>query len=255
MIRGLYSSAAGMDVQQARMESVSNNLANASTPGYKKEAVRIRSFPEMLIVRQGGPQSRKDLITTSSVDRIGSVENGAMIADVSVDHAPGMVQETGKKTDIMIKGPGFFSVSAPVPDDPQRVCYTRNGAFTIDSGGYLATPGGHRVLGDSGEIMVGGGEFTVASDGSVESEGTVLDRLRLVEFDALNGLRREGDGLFADTLGAAGEAVSSSVCQGFLEKSNVNVVDEMVDLISTVRAYEANQKLIQSHDELLAKAA
>ena len=253
MIRGLYSSAAGMDVQQAKVESVSNNLANTTTPGYKKEVVQVKSFPEALLVQKGGPEIKKELL--SKTKTVGAMGNGALISEVFVNYDPGIVQETGSPTDIMIKGPGFFAVSAPSREDPVRVCFTRNGEFKVDSEGYLVNSSGYRVLGEAGEIMVGGSEFTISPDGSIESDGTVLDRLRLAEFDDLGGLRKEADGIFIDVRGEARPASSTTVRQGYLEKSNVNVVDEMAALIGTVRTYEANQRLIQSHDELLAKAA
>lgn len=253
MIRGLYSSTAGMDVQQARVESISNNLANAATPGYKKETVRTGSFPELLLVQHGGPDSKKEPVSRPKT--IGAINNGALVADVSVNYDQGLIQETGNFSDILIKGPGFFAVSAPSPEDPARVCYTRNGAFKVDPEGYLVTSSGYRVLGEAGEIQSGSEEFNISPDGTIESKGNVLDRLRLVEFDDLAGLRKEADGIFVDLQSEARPAAVTAVSQGYLEKSNVNVVDEMADLIATARTYEVNQKLIQAHDELLAKAA
>ncbi|MCL6635398.1 MAG: flagellar basal-body rod protein FlgF, partial [Peptococcaceae bacterium] len=252
---GLYTSGAGMDVQQARVESVSSNLANAATPGYKKEDVQVRSFPEMLLIQQGGPRRRGMPPLPVFPQRIGAMGTGALVAGTTVDYAPGTVQETGNSTDIMIKGPGFFAVNVPAEGDPERVCYTRNGAFKVDREGYLVTGEGYRVLGEAGAVQVGGEDFKVAPDGTVEAGGIQVDRLRLVEFDDPAALRKEAGGLFADPLGAARPAAATTVSQGFLEGSNVNVVDEMVDLVAVMRAYEANQRLVQAHDELLAKAA
>jgi flagellar basal-body rod protein FlgF len=252
MIRGLYCAAAGMDIQQAKVDSISNNLANASTPGFKKENIQIKSFPEVLLGQQGGQQRWGQLTRLPRV--IGTAEFGVQVASVSIDYTPGPVQETGKTTDVVIKGPGFFAVNAPVAGDPGRVCYTRNGAFRVDSEGYL-TAGGYRVLGEKGPIMVGDTGFKIARDGTVESGGEVLDRLQLVEFADANVLYKEEGGIFVDVQGAGGgQAFLTTVGQGYLEMSNVNVVDEMVDLVSVVHVYEANQRLIQAHDEQLAKA-
>lgn len=254
MIRGLYISTAGMDVQQAKVESVSNNLANASTPGYKKEDILFKSFPEMLLIQQGGPQLKRGSQAAGAARKIGAMGTGALVAGISTDYTPGAVQETGNPTDVMIKGPGFFAVGAPAGGDSGGVRYTRNGAFKVDGDGYLTASGGYRVLGDAGFIRVNGDEFKVAPDGTIEAGGAGVDRLRLVEFDDAGALRKEGGGIFVDDRGAGRQAEATTVSQGFLERANVNAVDEMVGLVSMMRTYEANQRLILSHDELLAKA-
>ena len=254
MIRGLYTSAAGMDVQQAKVENVSNNLANASTPGYKKEDILIHSFPEMLMIQQGGPRRRGGSPVSEPPQKIGTMGTGALVTGTSIDYTMGMVQETGNSTDILLKGSGFFAVNVPSPGDPGRVCYTRNGSLTVDQEGYLVTNEGYRVLGETGEIKVGEAGFKVTSDGTIEAGDVQVDKLRLTEFDDVSGLRKESDGLFIDDQGVGRQANATTVSQGFLEKSNVNVIDEMSDLIAVTRTYETNQRLIQSQDELLAKA-
>jgi flagellar basal-body rod protein FlgG len=242
-----------MDVQQAKVESVSNNLANASTPGYKKENIQVKSFPEMLLIQQGGPQSKGGSPAPEPSRMIGTMGTGALVSEISVDYSQGAVQETGNPDDIYLNGPGFFAVNAPAPGDPGRICYTRNGQFKVDGEGYLAL-NGYRVLGEAGEIQVGDAGFTVLPDGTVEAGGAQVDKLRLVEFTGVNGLRKEGDGFYTDSQGTGGQAAFTTVKQGFLERSNVNVIDEMSGLLSVMRTYETNQKLIQSHDELLSKA-
>jgi flagellar basal-body rod protein FlgG len=243
-----------MDVQQAKVESISNNLSNASTPGYKKEYAQFKSFPEMLLIQQGGPRLKSGPWVAGEPRRIGAMGMGAQVAGVATDFAEGPVQETGNSTDVMINGPGFFAVNAPAQGAAERVCYTRNGSFRVDREGCLTESGGYRVLGDAGAIRVGGSEFTVASDGTIEAGGVQVDRLRLVEFDDAGALRKEAGGIFVDAQGAGRQANASTVRQGFLERANVNVVAEMVDLISMMRTYEAGQRLIQAQDELLAKA-
>lgn len=264
MLRGLYSAASGMDVQQAKVESISNNLANATTPGYKKERVMSQSFPEHLIISQGGPKHKiSPVLPGGGPKMVGTTGIGALVEETVVNFSPGQVQETGNHTDIMIDGPSFFAVSAPAPADPGRVCYTRNGAFKVDREGYLATTGGYRVLGEAGPIRVGEvgvnapPKFVVSSDGTIRTEDAVteLGRLQLFEFDDVNVLRKETEGLFFETQpGSARPATAPGVRQGFLEKANVNVVEEMVDLITVMRAYETGQRLIQAQDELLAKS-
>lgn len=254
MIRGLYTSAAGMDVQQAKVESVGNNLANASTPGYKKENIQVKSFPDILLIQQGGPQRKSGSPVQNPPQVIGTTQMGALVAGKTVDYREGTVQETGNSTDILLKGPGFFAVNVPSRGDPGRICYTRNGAFKVDAGGYLVVNGGYRVLGEAGPIKVGDTGFKVATDGTIEAGDAEVDKLRLVEFNDLNVLRKESDGIYTDPQGTGQPAGATTVSQGFLEGSNVNVIDEMTALIAVMRSYETNQRLIQSQDELLAKA-
>ncbi len=254
MIRGLYISAAGMDVQQAKVESISNNLANATTPGYKKEDIQMQSFPELLLIQQGGPRRNSGLPLPGKPPRIGTMATGALVSGVFTDYSPGPLQETANPNDIYINGPGFLAVNVPAQGDPGRVCYTRNGALKTDREGYLVVNGGYRVLDEANEaVMLEGGDFKLTRDGTIEA-GSVRTRLRLVEFDDLSGLGKEADGIYVDTQGAARPAEATTVRQGLLEMSNVNVVDEITGLIEVMRAYEANQRLIQAHDELLAKA-
>lgn len=254
MLRGLYSATAGLDVQQAKIETISNNLDNASTPGFKKEEILLQSFPEHLLIQQGGLRSKGGVPLPESPPRIGTMAAGVLVTETVTDHSQGEVQETGKDTDIMINGPGFFTVQASAPGDPERICYTRSGAFRIDQEGYLTDGGGNRILGEAGEIEVGSGKFKVSSDGTVEVDGTVVDRLLLVEFDDPGILVKEGEGMFTAPPESVRQAAATTVSQGFLEMSNVNVGDEMVSLVSVMRTYEANQRIIQAYDEILSKA-
>ena len=289
MLRGLYTSTAGMDVQQAKVENISNNMANAATPGYKKDELLIQSFPQQLLIEQGGPKRKDGLPLPNPAARIGSLGTGALITGSVTDYTPGTLQETGNQTDMAIRGPGFFAVTDPAGGGPygqaagqaqqelpvadparDQVFYTRSGFFKVDREGYLTLNERYRVLGEAGAIKVGSGEFSVSPDGTIEAGGTVVDRLRVVEFDDLNSLSKEGEGLFTAPEGNEGLAVqdqgpgmpqvsgrpaaNSVVEQGKLETSNVNVVDEMAQLIAVMRAYEANQRMIQNYDEILNKA-
>jgi flagellar basal-body rod protein FlgF len=254
LLRGLYTSTSGMNVQQAKIESVANNLANATTPGYKKESIQTQSFPEVLLLRQGGPKQMARNITLNDTAVIGSISMGALVADVSIDHAQGAGVETGKSTDILLQGPGFLAVSVPVDGEPDRVCYTRNGELSVDGEGFLTAGSGNRVLGEGGPIRVRGEDFQIASDGTVYENSLAVGRLRLIEFDDVRGLSKEGDGIYVNAQDAGmNEAANTAVHQGWLEVSNVNVNDEMVALISVLRSYEANQKLVQVYDEQLSK--
>ncbi len=253
MLRGLYSSTAGMNVQQARVEKISNNLANASTPGYKKDEVLLQSFPERLLIQQGGLKRKTGLPVSAPVAAIGPLGNGSLISGTATDFGAGLLQETGNSTDIAIIGPGFFVVGAPGQADPDNVYYTRSGNFQVDTEGYLTFNGKYRVLGQAGPIRVGSDKFTVSADGSIEDGGTVVDRLRLVEFDNRDDLSKAGEGLFNGPPDNAGQAAGTTVEQGKLEMSNVNIIEEIAQSIAVMRAYEANQRIIQNYDDILNK--
>ncbi len=254
MLRGLYSAASGMDVQQAKIEILAKNLANTTTPGYKKDVIQARSFPELLLIQQGGPQ--RGAVTHAAVRKIGFMPSGTGIEKVFTEYAgSGGVKETRNPTDMMVKGPGFFAVNVPTREDPGRVCYTRNGAFKVDDEGYLVAFGNLRVLGEAGPVRVGNGDFKVNHDGTVVSGGVPRGKLRLVEFDDFEVLDKETDSIFVDTTGGAGRpADATTVRQGFLEVSNVDAVEEMTALMELMRVYETSQRLITQQDQLLGKA-
>jgi len=254
MLRGLYSSAAGMDVQQARVEKISNNLANASTPGYKREEVFLKSFPEHLLIQQGGPKRTEGPPLNNPVTTIGPLGNGSLIAGTATDYGVGILKEIGNLTDIAIMGPGFFVVRIAGQEDPDQVYYTRGGNFQVDNEGYLMLNGKYHVLGEAGVIRVENDNFTVSADGSIDAGGTAVDRLRLVEFADRSDLTKEGEALFSAPPDSAGQAAGTTVVQGKLEMSNVNVIEEIAQSIAVMRAYEANQRIIQNYDEILNKA-
>ncbi|KUK80951.1 MAG: Flagellar hook protein FlgE [Pelotomaculum thermopropionicum] len=254
MLRGLYSAASGMDVQQEKIETLAKNLANAATPGYKKDVVQAQSFPELLLIQQGGPQRRA--VTHAAARKIGFMPSGTGIEKVFTEYTgSGGVKETRNPTDMMLKGPGFFAVNVPTREDPGRVCYTRNGAFKVDEEGYLVAFGNLHVLGEAGPVRVGDGDFKVNHDGTVVSGGMPQGKLRLVEFDDLEVLNKETDSIFVDTTGEAGrQADVTTVRQGFLEVSNVDAVKEVTALMEMMRVYETSQRLIIQQDQLLGKA-
>ncbi len=244
MLRGIYTAACGMDVQQAVLDKVSANLANAATPGYKKQKVVTESFTQFLMLCTGGAPPAV----------IGTYGPGSRVASVVTGFEPGYVRETGRAYDLYLEGPGFLVVEAPTDEDPARVAYTKNGSLWVDAQGYLVTAGGRRLLGEDGPILVDSFDFKVSPEGYVEAGGQAVGRLLLAEFDRPEDLIREEGGLYIDVNGEAREAAATRVKQGFLEMANVDPVEEIKDLLAAVRAYEAGQRLIQAHDELLEKA-
>ncbi|HBT47462.1 MAG TPA: hypothetical protein DEA73_06245 [Peptococcaceae bacterium] len=244
MLRGLYLTATGMVAQQMRQEVISNNLANASTAGFKAEIVPQRSFRELLLTRMeaGAPDTP-----------VGFFTPGVLVDELVIDFSPGPLEETGRATDLALvdppgSTPAFFAVLVE-----GEVRYTRNGSFTLGSAGELQTHDGYLVLGEDGPIVVGRESWHVDGRGGVWADGTLVNRLLLVTFDEPHRLERQEGVLFAAPPDLFPQAAAPEVKQGFLEKANLNAVNEIVNMLAALRAYEAGQKVIQVQNELLGK--
>lgn len=240
MLKGIYTSALGMAVLTKRQEASANNLANVNTSGYKKETVVARSFPEMLIYRLHDPA-----VQGQKPPFVGNLSMGLSIDDIVTDYTAGFYKETGNPLELAIMGEGYFVV-----DTPQGERYTRNGVFNLSPEGRLVTIDGYPVQGQNGEILVEKGDFSVDESGRVFLNGKLVDKLRIVSFPA--PLAKEGSSLFRGEEPV--EVENPKIAQGFVEESNVNAIEEMVNMINLMRAYEANQKVIQTEDSTLEKA-
>ncbi|MGQ9556337.1 MAG: flagellar hook-basal body protein [Desulfurispora sp.] len=249
MLRGIYSALAGLGVQQARLELISNNLANASTPGFKQQQLEVEPFARYLLLALGegrGPG------LPAVPRKLGEVAYGAAVTAVHTDWSPGLLQETGQYTDLAITGPGYFTVQV---SDGSRTyqCYTRAGGFQVNAQGYLEDRQGNLLLAEDGPVQVGQDKFTVYSDGTVETADGQRRKLLLVDFARPELLRKLGNNYYL-TDQAPLPAQQPGIKQGFLEKSNVDVVAQSAGLMELMRAYEAGQRIIQVHDELLHTA-
>ncbi len=241
MIRGIYTAASGMLAESIRTDTIANNLANVNTAGYKKDVAVTKDFASMLIYRiNDGPDAPS----------IGSLGVGAMVDEIATIHSTGMMRTTGNALDLAIDGSGYFAVETPA-----GVRYTKNGTFTKNAQGRIVTQDGYPVMGTAGPITVGNGtgNLTVSPDGRVMLDGVEAGQLSIVEFANEKQLLKEGDSLY-NANGVQAAPSASRVEQGMLEQSNVNVVAEMVNLITGYRAYEVNAKTVQAHDQLLDKA-
>lgn len=232
MIQGVYTSASGMVAHQTRMDILANNLANVDTPGFKADLVTIdqSAIPANLMSTPAAPMS--------------TVEAGRP----GLNMAPGVLKTTGNPLDFAIVGPGLFVV-----ETPQGERYTRAGNFVRNADGFLATPEGFRVLGNDGPVQVPDGGLSVDSNGRLPDGGS----LRFVGGGSLDGLAKVGGTLFAAVDGAPppAELPDATVVQGQLEGSNVSVVMSMVEMLVTMRTYEAYQKTIQALDQTVGQAA
>lgn len=271
MIRGMYTGSAGMVAQMHRMDILSNNLANVDLNGYKRDTAIHKSFPELLIRRANDngvykfPFGSADMFPV-----VGKLGTGVELNESYTDFTQGAMKETGNSFDLALEGEGFFVVQTP-----QGERYTRNGSFTLGKEGLLLTKDGFPVLGENGPIRIKKNNFIIDQDGKIyqnaafagdpermvrleenEWENTELvDRLRVVDFRRTRYLKKQGNSMWKETRESGNPFPSQlqndlKVRQGFLEGSNVNPVTAMVQMIEVNRAYEANQKVVQTHDTM-----
>lgn len=232
MIKGMYTSASGMIPRVKQQEAIANNIANATSSGFKKDGVFIRELAKA---------ERKTTHKQADWQQ-------PMVTRTFVDQTQGTLDRTNNPLDMAIDGDGFFRLQAPNGD----ILLTRSGAFQVNSEGFLVYPGGYQVMGESGPIQVGEGQVSIAQTGEVEVDGTVVARIVPVTVADLNQLEKVGGSLFALPDSAEATPVAQPVIQqGYLESANVDVVRQMVDMIIAYRAYEANAKSLQSQDSSL----
>ena len=255
MIRGWYTGASGMNAQQNRLDAISNNLANVDTAGYKRDIVVSKSFPELLIRRTNADGVYKIPNGMGSADAapvIGKLGLGVETNESYIDFTQGSFKLTNTSTDIALSGKGFYTIETP---NGER--YTRNGDFFIGKEGILETKDGYPVLGENGIIKLENDRFMVNQDGVILSEDCEeIDRFKVVRFDNERYLQKMGESLYStnDIAGPAHIAEGNErpvFIQNYSETSNVNVVNEMVQMIEVNRAYEANQKTITSEDSMM----
>lgn len=253
MIRGIYTAASGMLADQRRLDVVANNLANASTTGFKRETTISRSFSDFLIER-----THDDDPTTKALpQQVGRLGIGTYVVNTATRLTTGSMQPTGNPLDVAIVGDGFFAVNTP-----QGVRYTRQGSFRQNGDGTLATPEGYEVLVDGSPVQAAEGSLSITADGDVMAGDQNLGRLTVVTSLELGAIRKEGNGLWAPA--GAGDSTTlvtpaetsgqHTIRAGYLESSNVESVTEMVEMMTVMRSFEASQKALQAQDETLQKA-
>ncbi|KMJ56376.1 flagellar basal body rod protein FlgC [Bacillus sp. LL01] len=266
MLRGLYGAAAGMIAQQQRQEMLTNNLANANTPGYKADQASLRAFPNMLI-RAMDTETHKG----ASAPTIGELTTGVYLQERMPNFRQGDINETGNSTDIaLLQGvmpegelgrPGalFYTIQA---GNEGEVRYSRNGNFTIDGAGFLTTTEGHYLLGTNGQpLEVGEENFTIDENGLLTaSNGDAVGQMNIAYAEDPMLLVKEGNGLLRFTEEgelptAIGNAdISFQLQQGFVERSNVDASQTMTEMMNAYRSFEANQRILQAYDQSLEKA-
>jgi len=257
MIRSLFTAATGMVAQQLNLDVIANNLANVNTPGYKKSKADFQDLMYQIVEEPGTTSSQQGVSPTGV-----QVGLGVRPAAVGKIHSQGDFESTSNPFDLAIEGDGFFEITLPNGE----TAYTRSGAFKLNESGIMVNSDGFEV---SPAITIPAEALgvTISTDGivSVRTPGsataTEAGQLQVARFQNPAGLRSIGRNLFQETessgtatLGIPGENGVGTVAQGFLESSNVSVVEEIIQMVTGQRAYEANSKVIQTADTLLSTA-
>lgn len=256
MLRSLHTAASGMLAQQTHIDVISNNMANVSTTGYRRQRAEFQDLLYQNLRTPGARQAGGQTIPTGL-----QVGQGVRTHSTQLQHVQGALNQTGNPMDLAIEGNGFFQVRRP----DGEIAYTRNGNFQLDPDGRVVTADGFQV---EPAIMVpqGATGVTVAPDGTVSAtlagstEAQEIGRLELATFMNSGGLESMGRNLYRATAATGqpivaqpGQQGIGTLAQGMLEGSNVEVVTEMIDLIQSQRAYEINHRVIQASDEMLQK--
>lgn len=256
MLRAFSTAATGMTAQQAMVDMVANNLANINTTGFKRSQI---DFQDLVYIksREVGTEIASGVTSPSGVE-IGS---GVRVASTMKVFTTGELQNTGRNLDIAISGDGFLQVTLPNGDTR----YTRDGALQTNAQGQLVTTAGYTIE-PAITIPTNAVSIDIGKDGCVNaSDGagttSIVGTIQLSRFANPSGLSSEGDNLLAETqasgtavTGTAGENGFGSIQSGFLEKANVQMVNELVNLITAQRAYEINSRAIKAGDDMLRTA-
>lgn len=252
MVKGLYAAYSGMINEQNRMDVLTNNLANSSTTGYKKEGSTSQAFKDVLAYK---------IKDTSEYPRlaknIGNLNLGVKIGENYTDFTQGAFRVTENTFDLAISGNGFFTIEFTNKNGETNTMYTRDGSFTLNTEGYMVTKDGDYVLDSNGRrIRLDPTQDTsIDAMGNISQGGVRIATVGLTDFEDYNYLEHYGENYFRTVDGFEIKDAEAIIRSGYLEASNVQVVSEMVEMISVSRQYESNQKLIQTIDSSLEIAA
>jgi flagellar basal-body rod protein FlgG len=258
MIRSLWISKTGLDAQQTSLDVISNNLANVSTSGYKRSRAVFEDLLYQTVRQPGAQSSQQTQLPTG-------LQLGTGVRTVATERifTQGNLQQTGNSLDVAINGQGFYQVTMP----DGTTAYTRDGQFHLDSQGQIVTSSGY-TLSPAITIPANAQTITIGRDGVISvtlpasTAATQVGTLQLATFINSAGLQGRGENLYVETASSGtastntpGSNGAGTVQQSYIETSNVNVVEEMVNMIQTQRAYELNSKAVQTADQMLARLA
>jgi len=253
----LHVARTGLDAQNMRMQTIANNLANVNTTGFKRDRASFETLAYQSLQAPGAASSESTKFATGT-----NLGTGVQINGTAKIETQGSLQTTDNALDLAVEGNGYFQVQMP----DGRIGYTRDGNFTLSADGTIVNSDGYQVQPQI-QIPSGASKITIGNDGTVsatlpgQTETTELGKLELARFINPAGLQSEGNNLLTETassgqpqVGAGGVDGRGMIRQGALESSNVNIVEELVDMIETQRAYEVNSKMIQATDQMLQYA-
>lgn len=282
MLKGLYTAYTGMLNEQHRMDVLTNNLANATTNGFKKEGTTSQAFDTVLAYKikdmsEPGNLPRP-MATNRAIDqdevnnplnenylqkrvRKTGLNLGVKIGENYVDYSEGPIKETGNELDVALTDRGFFAIQYTNKRDETSTMYTRDGNFTMDRQGFLKTQDGDYVLDDSNRRIQLDTALPVSinRNGDIIQDGELVATINIVDFEDYNYLERFGENYFTAIDGATliqkdDMETDTQIHAGYLEMSNISVVTEMVNMITLQRQYESNQKVITTYDDTLEQA-
>jgi len=250
MVRATYIAGTGMLLQRRKMETITHNIANADTTGYKKEHLVSHTFDEVLIRRLNDTHVlSQNPRLFAQLPTVGPLNLGTQVDQLYIDFTEGNLEGTERSTDLALIGDAFFVVQTAAGER-----YTKTGAFYVDELGYLTDGEGNFLLGENGPIYVGGLNFSVDQFGGVRVDNEFTDTIRVASFEDNASLRKQGSNLYYALEEPQEEANPYRILQGFLEASNVDIGREMVDMLSVFRTYETNQRMLTMIDETVGKA-
>ncbi len=250
----LHVARTGLDAQNMRMQVIANNLANVNTTGFKRDRASFETLAYQAMTAPGAASSESTKFATGT-----NLGTGVHINGTAKIETQGSIQTTGNPLDLAIQGSGYFQIQMP----DGRTGYTRDGNFSLSSDGTIVTSDGFQLQPQI-QIPEGATNVTMGADGTVsatlagQTEVSEVGKIELARFINPAGLQSEGNNILTETgasgqpqVGAAGVDGRGTLAQGSLESSNVNIVEELVDMIETQRAYEVNSKMISSTDQML----
>lgn len=248
MLKGLYTAYTGMINEQNRMDTMTNNLANASTVGFKKEGTTSQSFDAILALK-----IKDESVGVHLAQPIGLNNPGVKIGENYTDYTQGSYRVTDNTYDLALSGEGFFTIEFTNKAGETSTMYTRAGQFTLNREGYLVNENGDYVLSTQNQRIQLNTllDSEISTNGTITQNGTAVAQIQVTDFEDYNYLEKYGETYYRPVEGARTTAADAEINSGYLEMSNVQVVSEMVNLINITRAYETNQKVIQTYDSSL----
>ncbi len=247
MVKGLYTAYTGMINEQNRMDVLTNNLANSDTNGFKKEGATSQAFDSLLALKIKDRSENPNL-----AHPIGIANLGVKVGENYTDYSQGAFKVTDRTYDVALSGEGFFNIEYTNKAGETSTMYTRDGAFVINTQGYLVNKDGDYVLGQNGRIRLDPTQdVAIDTQGNISQNGARVAQIKLTDFQDYNYIEHFGENYYRPVEGATEKAATATTNQGYIETSNVQVVQEMVEMISVSRQYESNQRLITTIDGTL----